>query len=57
MDKAVMYMNKNLESVINIRKDVEFLAKEIPNPTIKYIKEELEELEQHIAFQIRNMNK
>lgn len=54
---AILYMNKDLETVHHIYKDVEFLAKEMPNPTINYIKEALEELEQQIKVQISNLNK
>lgn len=54
-DLFTLYMNKNIESVHNIYKDVEFLSKEIPNPTINYIKDALEELESNMQSQLRNL--
>ena len=54
-DLFTLYMNKNIESVHNIYKDVEFLSREIPNPTINYIKDALEELESNMQSQLRNL--
>lgn len=54
-DLGLLYMKKNIDSVHDIYKDVEFLSREIPNPTIDYIKEALEELEQNMRVQIHNL--
>lgn len=51
----ILHMNKNIESVHNIYKDVEFLSREIPNPTISYIKDALEELKIRMQAQLRNL--
>ena len=40
-DLFTLYMEKNIDAVHNIYKDVEFLSREIPNPTINYIKDAL----------------
>lgn len=45
-DLFTLYMNKNIESVHNIYKDVEFLSKE---------KDALEELESNMQSQLRNL--
>ena len=54
-DLFTLYMNKNIESVHNIYKDVEFLSREIPHPTIEYIKDALEELERNMQQQLKNI--
>lgn len=54
-DLFTLYMEKNIDAVHNIYKDVEFLSKEIPNPTINYIKDALEELESNMQSQLRNL--
>ena len=54
-DLFTLYMNKNIESVHHIYKDVEFLSREIPNPTIKYIKDELKELKNRMQMQLQNI--
>lgn len=54
-DMFILYMEKNINEVHNIYKDVEFLSREIPNPTIKYIKDALEELKSVMQAQLRNI--
>lgn len=54
-DLFILYMKKNIESVHNIYKDIEFLSMEIPNPTINYIKDALEELEKRMQMQLKNI--
>lgn len=54
-DLFTLYMEKNIDAVHNIYKDVEFLSREIPNPTINYIKDALEELESNMQSQLRNL--
>lgn len=54
-DLFILYMKKNIDAVHNIYKDVEFLSREIPNPTINYIKDALEELEKRMQMQLKNI--
>lgn len=54
-DLFILYMEKNIDAVHNIYKDVEFLSREIPNPTINYIKDALEELKIRMQAQLRNL--
>lgn len=54
-DLFTLYMGKNIDAVYNIYKDVEFLSREIPNPTINYIKDALEELEKRMQMQLKNI--
>lgn len=54
-DLFILYMKKNIDAVHNIYKDVEFLSREIPNPTINYIKDALEELKIRMQAQLRNL--
>lgn len=54
-DLFILYMEKNIDAVHNIYKDVEFLSREIPNPTINYIKDALEELERNMQQQLKNI--
>lgn len=54
-DLFKLYMEKNIDAVHNIYKDVEFLSREIPNPTINYIKDALEELEKRMQMQLKNI--
>lgn len=54
-DFFILYMEKNIDAVHNIYKDVEFLSREIPNPTINYIKDALEELEKRMQMQLKKL--
>lgn len=54
-DLFILYMEKNIDAVHNIYKDVEFLSRDIPNPTINYIKDALEELERNMQQQLKNI--
>lgn len=54
-DLFILYMEKDIDAVHNIYKDAEFLSREIPNPTIKYIKDALEELKDVMRAQLRNI--
>ena len=54
-DLFTLYMEKNIDVVHNIYKDVEFLSRDIPNPTINYIKDALEELEKRMQMQLKNI--
>lgn len=54
-DLSIFYMKKNIDAVHNIYKDAEFLSREIPYPTIEYIKDALEELESNMQAQLRNL--
>lgn len=54
-DLFILYMEKNIDAVHNIYKDVEFLSRDIPNPTINYIKDALEELERNMHQQLKNI--
>lgn len=56
-DLFTLYMEKNIDVLHNIYKDVEFLSREIPNPTINYIKDALEELEKRMQMQLKNTKK
>lgn len=54
-DLSIFYMKKNIDAVHNIYKDAEFLSREIPHPTISYIKDALEELKEVMQSQLRNL--
>lgn len=54
-DLSIFYMKKNIDAVHNIYKDAEFLSREIPHPTIEYIKDALEELKEVMQSQLRNL--
>lgn len=54
-DLFILYMKKNIDAVHNIYKDAEFLSREIPHPTIEYIKDALEELKIRMQAQLRNL--
>lgn len=54
-DLFILYMEKNIDAVHNIYKDAEFLSREIPHPTISYIKDALEELKIRMQAQLRNL--
>lgn len=56
-DLFTLYMEKNIDALHNIYKDLEFLSREIPNPTINYIKDALEELEKRMQMQLKNTKK
>lgn len=56
-DLFTLYMEKNIDALHNIYKDVEFISREIPNPTINYIKDALEELEKRMQMQLKNTKK
>lgn len=56
-DLFTLYMEKKIDVLHNIYKDVEFLSREIPNPTINYIKDALEELEKRMQMQLKNTKK
>ncbi len=56
-DLFTLYMEKNIYALHNIYKDVEFISREIPNPTINYIKDALEELEKRMQMQLKNTKK